>query len=206
MRIIQKDAKETMVKEAQMKGWLIVGCILLLFFVSASGQRTSTRTNRAKRVAGPSLKETLKWLESNVQAQIEHTDQAGETTTYLVGKMMNLGACKVRWWITEEITRGGSSVRPSSSWRYTVSLSSLDPEQVTILDNYPGFSAVSLSTTNNDTAFRIGDSSSSTTNKDVTPETETNTVQIYTRSENAKRLANAFQNAIRLCGGKKEPF
>lgn len=179
-------------------------------------QRRQARTTKH---GGPSLQETLDWLRAKLPVFLSSHDDGVEF------RPIRFEGCTISWKL-KTLTSSGPSVddisdilanrppkpraqRPKDSATVTVRLSDLDPSGVKVkyfaANRYtPPFWLLSLNGYNDKEAITSVEvpagSNEGYTSKDSFVWLS------FKYEDSAQRVARAFAHAIRLCGGRVEPF
>lgn len=203
----------------------IFAATCLAFFVllvsSQSVLAQETKQPKEAEDETPSLKETFDWLKSKLEGfQSKYTQTTIITrksdppftskdtnTTSIINfkesySNFTLDNCSMTW--TQEWTLiSQNSPESRGTEKYKVNLSEIDPLNIKIVQLEP------------DLSWIVYDKKSGTTSPDtwkvkiqpLDEKTKTPDVGInFQDREMAKRVAKAFQNAVKKCGGKVEPF
>ncbi len=158
-----------------------------------------------------SLRDTLLWLHKFVadygsqdsgQSSIDnHTCRLGTANCQERQDVSTFDSVGCSATITWSVTLNRKNI---ITYIYSVSLKDLDPKSVSWVKEGPFANAVEADTANHRAAVRI----TSTLGGGYTPELGGQSwVDVgFDSGEHAKRFAEVFQHAIRLCGGKSSPF
>ncbi len=142
------------------------------------------------------LDETLSFIKNSMEVWGEGKwgdDPAKE-------QFLLLGGCKVQIFFTQDSSRRG---KPNSYTGEEFSLSDLDPLAVEIVD-----SGLRITTANNKKLIRETQRFGSDSSSGVDHMINVAPLLIFQddKQTNAKRIKRALEHAIKLCGGKVDPF
>jgi len=175
-------------------GFLVVALMATSVMV---GQKTNKDPHRdsSPKENNASLEETFDWLKARLSVTAEFwTDNELRRISY---RMIRMNGCNLTWRLESYVDR------KFLTYEYTASLGDLDPSNVTVEKDRENWK-LTLNTYNKKLAIkshRIEESGA------VGDEFGFYDFPFYINDEKlAPRIANAFSRAIKLCGGKKEPF
>lgn len=175
-------------------------CLVVLLAISGAVGQTPNKTSSRDSVPqenSASLEETFDWLKahlSDVRAEFWTADNKLMIVSY---RTIRLSGCNLTW------RRESYTIGDLATHEFTASLSDLDPSNVTV-EKAKEMWRLSLNTYNKKLAIKAHKVEESGQMGD---EVALYDFQFYMGDEKlAHRVATAFSHAIKLCGGKKEPF
>lgn len=187
----------------------ILGLILLITYSAVAQRSSSKKKTRSDRITqGPTLQETLEWLDNNFN--FGNSSQAMQLISppdekrffYSVG---HFKGCTVKWFNNESRIKDGVTTVVSTE-TLTVDLATIDPDKVIVEDHKVDW-MVEMRTTNDVQKIRSQlwmSSRASPDGLEASQDVVTNGASfVVSDQRRGEKMRSAFQNAIRLCGGKK---
>ena len=176
---------------------------------------SSSRTAPAKPASvnsdnAPSLKETLRFIEGKIEAYGAWSNTVkGETESH-VYRFEQVSGCRVQ--LSDKYTAPPSSTYIQSRLEdYSFSLSDLDPASIKV--EFPetiGLPFITIETLNSQNSVVVKRTWYSNIKPDSITERNSDEARsinfILGNKDEATRVINAFQHAIKLCGGKPSKF
>jgi hypothetical protein len=175
----------------------LVTLAMFVFFLASPGVRTQEQESSA------SLKETMDWITSTLQANGYINDKKKVETSVLIS--VSSSGCTLKY--DQNIVNN----QLAKSYKYEFSLSDLDPVGIEIQENStdsPEWASVTLHTSKNASKVNVVriDDMDHKNDKSFTATIAILRISLIRDKTMAKRLKRAFEHAIKLCGGKVDPF
>lgn len=201
-------------------------CLALFILLVSSQNFLAQETKQPKEVEdeNPTLEETFNWLKSKLEKhQVKFRNLEKGTLNYGAGEKpssshteyqftysdFSLDGCTIKWKTNFGITdlSGSGDAPPSSSETFSTKLSKLDPLGIKVvqLDGINKYSSGTYKVISETISPEIWITVLEVKQPNGSPMFEPFSFS-FTEREMAKRVVKAFQNAVKKCGGKVEPF